>query len=238
MKIRCLIVDDEQLARELLEEYVGKLPNLEIVNKCKNSMEAIECLQEQQIDLMFLDIQMPDLTGVELLKTVNHQPMVIFTTAYSEYAIEGYQLDVVDYLLKPFSFERFVQATNKVMDLLRLKKKGVSQSGQLPDRDNFITVKGDRKIYKIRLKDILYIEGLKEYVSYYTATERIIILQSLKSLEESLPANQFIRIHKSYIVLVNRIRRVESNQILLGDQKLPLGKSYKENVMKKVFNVN
>ena len=236
MKIRCLIVDDEQLARELLEDYVGKLPNLEVVKKCKNSMEALECLQEQKIDLIFLDIQMPDLTGVELLKTMNQNPVVIFTTAYSEYALEGYQLDVVDYLLKPFSFERFVQAINKAVDLLNLRSHPAKlNSGADPGK--FITVKGDRKIYKIRLSDIRYIEGLKEYVSYYTETERIIILQSLKSLEELLPSNQFIRIHKSYIASIERIRSVENNKIVIGDQRLPLGKSYKNEVMKRVFHV-
>ena len=142
-------------------------------------MEAIECLQEQRIDLMFLDIQMPDLTGVELLKSINQQPAVIFTTAYSEYALEGYHLDVVDYLLKPFSFERFVQATNKAVDLIKLKNQESTEISGKSSDSQFITVKGDRKIYKIRLDDILYIEGLKEYVSYYTEKERIIILQSL-----------------------------------------------------------
>lgn len=229
MKYRCIIVDDEQLARTLLEEYIGKYPHLELLAQCKDPVEAMEILQHEPVDIMFLDIQMPELTGVEFVKTLRARPEVIFTTAYPEYALEGYQLDISDYLLKPFSFERFVQAVNKTIDTITLKR-GVSRHG-----DDFIAVHADYKIYKLRLDDIEYIEGLKEYVSYFTSEKRIIALESLKRLEEVLPGDRFIRIHRSYIVPLSKIVAVEGNQVEIGNKKLPIGRSYKDKVMRKIF---
>jgi DNA-binding LytR/AlgR family response regulator len=229
MNYRCIIVDDEKLARTLLEGYISKFPHLELVAQCRNPVEAMDVLQSERIDIMLLDIQMPELTGVEFLKTLKSKPEVIFTTAYSEYAVEGYQLDVSDYLLKPISFERFVQAMNKTIDKIVLKR-GVSRKDE-----DFIAVHADYKIYKLRLSDIEYIEGLKEYVSYFTKDKRIIALESLKRLEDILPEDRFVRIHRSYIVPLEKIRAVEGNQVEIGNKKLPIGRSYKDRVMAKEF---
>ncbi len=234
MSIKCMIVDDEQLARTLLEEYIKKLPQLELAAVCKNPLEAMDVLRHEEVDLMFLDIQMPELTGVEFLKAMHVKPVVIFTTAYSEYALEGYQLDVIDYLVKPFSFERFVKAVNKASELIRLKKLGESEP-PAKVKDDFIVVHADHKIYKIKLKDIKYIEGLKEYVSYFTEEKRIIALESLKKLEEILPADRFMRVHRSYIVPVDRIKTMEGNQLEIGGKMIPVGRSYREEVLKKIF---
>ncbi len=234
MNIRCMIVDDEHLARTLLEEYVKKLPHLELVATCKNPLEAMEVLQHEAVDLMFLDIQMPELTGVEFLKSMRIKPSVIFTTAYSEYALEGYQLDVIDYLVKPFPFERFVKAVNKASELIRLKKMAEEQR-PAQVMDEHIVVHADRKIYKIRLDDIKYIEGLKEYVSYFTEEKRIIALESLKRLEKILPSDRFMRVHRSYIVPFGRIKIMEGNQLEIGGKLIPVGRSYREEVLKRVF---
>lgn len=232
MKYTCLIVDDEQLARNLLETYVTKMPMLELRGKCKNPMEAMAIMQSEQIDLLFLDIQMPELTGVEFIKTMQQKPAIIFTTAYSEYALEGYQLDVIDYLLKPFALERFIKAVNKAVDYLDLKRNITKVPEQKPDS---ILLHADHKIYKVDLDDILYIEGLKEYVSYYTKERRIIVLQSLKSIEDSLRRDKFIRVHRSYIVPVRKIKSLDGNQVQIGDKLIPIGRSYKDDVMKRVF---
>ena len=235
-KFRCIVVDDEELARTLLENFTGRLPYLELVGKCKDPLEAMQLMQEQPVDLMFLDIQMPGLTGVEFLRTLKTKPVVIFTTAYSDYALEGYALDVIDYLLKPFSFERFVQAVNKAVELLQLKAsaaKGRQETGET-DRD-FILVKSEHKIYRLKLDDILYIESMREYVAYHTPAVRILSLQSLKSLEEELPDHRFIRIHKSYIVAISKIETLEGNMVHVGKEKLPIGANYKEAVLSKVF---
>lgn len=234
MNYTCLIVDDEQLARKLLEEFVAKVPMLELKGMCKNPLEAMDILKSEHIDIMFLDIQMPELTGVEFVKTLQQKPAIIFTTAYSEYALEGYELDVIDYLVKPFPLDRFIKAVNKAIEFIDLKKS----AGKI-DRDNmdsnYILLHADHKIYKVNLDDIQYIEGLKEYVSYYTKEKRIIVLQSLKSIEESLPSNKFIRVHRSYIVPISRIKTLDGNQVQIGDKLIPIGRSYKEEVLKRVF---
>ncbi len=231
MRIKCIVVDDEQLARNTLEDFIKKLSGFEFLGQFKNPLEAINFLQDQTIDLMFLDIQMPQLSGVEMLKTLSNKPMVIFTTAYSEYAVEGYQLNAVDYLLKPFTFERFLQAANKAIELLKLK----GDTSKIQQPADYITVNADHKVYKIILDDIMYIEGLREYVSYFTKDERIIALQSLKSLEETLPKNRFLRVHRSYIVPIDKIKTLEGNQLRISDKMIPIGRSYKDLVMKRVF---
>lgn len=231
-KYTCLIVDDEQLARVLLEEYVSKLPGLSLKGMCKNPLEAMEIMRDTHIDILFLDIQMPELTGVEFVKTLRAKPIIIFTTAYADYAVEGYQLDVADYLVKPFSFDRFVLAVNKASGYLDLKAK--AEQGGVRE-EAYILLNADHKIYKVYLGDILYIEGLKEYVSYYTREKRIIVLQSLKAIESELPSDQFMRIHRSYIVPIRKIKSLDGNQVQIGDKLIPIGRSYKEEVMKRVF---
>jgi two-component system, LytTR family, response regulator len=197
-------------------------------------------LNGEPVDLMFLDIQMPGLTGVEFLKSMKTRPLVIFTTAYPDYALEGYALDVVDYLLKPFSFERFVQAVSKAAGLLALLSGQpapplTAGQGQLPAGKDYILVKADYKIYRIRFDDILFIQSMREYVAYHTPKGRILSLNSLKSLEEELPGDRFLRIHKSYIVPVDKIDTLEGNMVHVGKEKLPIGASYREEVMGKVF---
>jgi DNA-binding LytR/AlgR family response regulator len=195
----------------------------------------MEILNNEQIDILLLDIQMPELTGVEFLRSLKNKPTTIFTTAYSEYALEGYELDVVDYLVKPFSLDRFIQAINKATGHIDLKRKAERGNGSPGDQE-FVLLHADHKIYKVKLNEIQYIEGLKEYVSYYTKEKRIIVLQSLKSIEESLPKDRFIRIHRSYIVPIDKIKSLDGNQVQIGDKLIPIGRSYKDEVMKRVFN--
>ncbi|MCD4734406.1 MAG: LytTR family DNA-binding domain-containing protein [Bacteroidales bacterium] len=243
MEINCIIVDDEQYARKLLDGYAAKLPGLNVKALCRNSMEALNVLQKEKIDLMFLDIQMPDLSGVDLLKTLKNKPFVIFTTAYQEYAIEGYTLDVIDYMLKPISFDRFVQGVNKATDHLLLKKKAeengtakILKQSVIPEKD-YINLKADYKIYKVKYQDIFYVEGLKEYVTFYTASRKYIVLESLKNLENKLPAEQFMRVHKSYIVNTTKIESLYGNMIEIGGQEIPIGKSYAGTVKKNLFSL-
>ena len=239
-KINCLIVDDEELARNLVGNYISRLPHLHIVDKCANPFEAIQVLQENQVDLLFLDIQMPELTGIEFLKTLSQKPLVIFTTAYKEYAMDGYELDVVDYLLKPFRFERFLQAVNKAGKLLKTednkKEEEPAPAEQRAEKQkDYILVKSDFKVYRIFYKDLLYIESMKEYVAYHTPEGRTLSLGSLKKLEQDLPPDLFMRIHKSYIANISRIGALEGNMVHLGKKKLPIGTSYKESVLERVF---
>lgn len=226
--IRCAIVDDEELARALLENYAGRLPNLQLVGMCKDPLEALQLLQEQPVDLLFLDIQMPELTGIEFLRSLPQRPLVIFTTAYSEYALEGYELDVLDYLLKPIAFERFVQAVNKAAERLRLL------SNEKEERD-YILVKADHKVHRLRYDDILYVQSMLEYVAFYTPEGRLLSLGSLKGLEEELPKSLFIRVHKSFIVAKKRVTTLEGNTVHIGKEKIPIGASFREEVMRELF---
>lgn len=239
--INCLIVDDEEPARNLIEHYIDKLPHLEVVGKCRNPIEALQYLQNNRVDLIFLDIQMPELTGIEFLKTLSVKPLVIFTTAYKEYALESYELDVVDYLLKPFRFERFLQAINKAGKLLEPQDKvsdipvnPTTQPTENTEKD-YVLVKSEFKVFRIFYSDILYIESMKEYVAFYTEGQRLLSLNSLKKLEQELPSDQFIRIHKSYIAPIHRITALEGNMVHIANKKLPIGASYKEEVLKRVF---
>ena len=231
--LKCLVVDDEELARTLLENYISRLPHLELVAKCANPLEALKVLQEQEVDVIFLDIQMPELTGIEFLKGLSTKPMVIFTTAYSEYALEGYQLDVIDYLLKPFGFERFVQAVNKAIELKKLKANAV-ESTENKEKD-YLLVRADHKIHKLKFDDILYIQSMREYVAYFTPTGKILSLIALKKLEEILPSERFLRIHKSYIVNKEKVTTLEGNMVHLNDVKLPIGNLYKEAALGQIF---
>ena len=233
--IKCMIVDDEQLARNLLEGYVAKTPQLELVASLKNPVEAASLIREKQVDLLFLDIQMPDLMGTDLLKSLPQKPATIFTTAYKEFALEGYELDVIDYLLKPIPFDRFIKAVNKAADSIGQKSEHPKNREAAPLSSEYISLKADHRIYKVRLSNILYIEGLKEYVTYYTTEGKIIVLQSLKHLEVSLPAQQFMRVHKSYIINKDRVKSLYGNQLEIGEKKIPIGQSYKERVLQSLF---
>ncbi len=240
MNINCLIVDDEQLARGLLESYISKIPYLTLKKSCKSALEAIECLQKGDIDLMFLDIQMPDISGIEFLKTLKKKPLVIFTTAYKEFALDGYALDVIDYMLKPISFDRFLQGTNKALEQTKLIKIASDTTNRTEEMDrtyheSHIQLKSNHKIYKVKYHDILYVEGLKEYVSFYTLNRKIVVLESLKRLEEVLPKNKFLRVHKSYIVNFEKVDALYGNQLEIKEKYIPIGKMYLEEVKNKFF---
>lgn len=235
--IRCAIVDDEFLARQYLSDYVSKIPFLELVGDFNSPLKVIDLIKKGKIDLLFLDIQMPDITGLDFLRTLDKQPLVIFTTAYKEYALEGYELNVTDYLLKPFSFERFLKAVNKVSEAIDGKKENpISEQPSPVLYDNYLTIRADRKHYKINYEDLIYIEGQKAYVTFHTTNKKITALASLRELEEKLPVKQFIRIHKSYIVSIKHINTLEGNLIEINKNQLPVGKSYREAV-EKVFGI-
>lgn len=223
MKINCIIVEDEPLARSLLRDYIQKLSFLNLLQECSNPIEAIEVLNSKKVDLLFLDIQMPEITGINFLKVLQNRPFVIFTTAYSQYAIEGYELDVVDYLLKPITFERFLKAVEKLQT--RFKE---SQNNFFPQPINnpipeptFLFVKDGTKMVKVFIDDILYIEGLKDYVSIFTNQQKIVTLQRIKTLEAQLPANRFTRIHNSYIVSLKGIDAIFKEKVQIGGKFLP-----------------
>lgn len=231
--INTIIVDDEPLALDVLETYIEKIPELNLVQKCNNALEANEALKKHDIDLMFLDIQMPQLTGIDFLKTLSNPPVVVFTTAYPNYAIEGFELDALDYLLKPISLERFMKASNKAIDLINLQNQGPAE---ISAGEDFIFVKADKKLIKVNYSDILYIEGLKDYVIIRIAEgKRVITLQTMKSLESKLPQNLFKRIHRSYIVGLTKIEAVLGNMVEVtekGQKKhLPVGKNYREELL-------
>ena len=230
--LNCIIVEDESHASTLLEEYIEKTPFLSLIRTFKNPIEALSFLQQASVDLVFLDIQMPELSGIEFLRILGGKTKVIITSAHTEYAIEGYKHDVVDYLLKPISFDMFFKAAQKVLEATSLS---VNVRASSENNEKFILVKTETKgkMIKVNIKDIYYIEGLKNYVSIYTQTDRIIAHLNIKDLEKKLPATHFLRVHKSYIVSIDKISSIESNQILLKDaiarkNAIPLGVTYRE----------
>jgi len=233
--IKAIIVDDEPLALDVLETYVEQMPEIELVQRCENAFEANEALKNNDIDLMFLDIQMPQLTGIEFIKSLSNPPCVIFTTAYPDYAVEGFELDAIDYLLKPISLERFMKAVNKVSEKIATRQQQDSSSAVDDDGDYFF-VKADKKLVKVDFDDIIYIEGLKDYVIIRQEEGRVITLQTMKSLESRLPSTHFKRIHRSYIANINKIRAVVGNMLEViekGQTKhIPIGKNYREDLLK------
>jgi two-component system, LytTR family, response regulator len=246
-KIRCLALDDEPLALDILANYIQKMPSLTLVATCTEPLEALSLIQQGKVDLLFLDIQMPMLTGIQFLRVMNGKCKTILTTAYSEFALEGYEYDVIDYLLKPISFERFLKSINKTIEQLAVNSNQLAvsilpvlESSQSSDNQivvansqlDFIFVKTEYKIQKVNLSDILYIEGLKDYVSIFTTTERILSLQTMKKMEESLPSNRFVRVHKSYIISLEKIESIERQRITIGKNIIPVGDSFQKDFMK------
>jgi two-component system, LytTR family, response regulator len=231
MKVKCVIVEDEPLARNLLVEYVRKVPTLHLVEACSSAISAIEVLRKNAVDILFLDVQMPELTGISLLKVLQKRPLVILTTAYSEYALEGYELDVVDYLLKPITFERFLRSVDKATLRLQVHRpETVAEvpAVSVPAAQPFVFVKDGTKLVKVVFDDILYVEGLKDYVTIHTKTQKIVSLQRLKTLEDQLPSDKFIRIHNSFIVSLKAIDVVHKNNVQVGNAMLPIGETYKK----------
>jgi DNA-binding LytR/AlgR family response regulator len=227
MKIKCMIIDDEPLAQRVLEKYIASVPSLELISICSNAPEASSYLLQHQVDVMFLDIKMPDLSGVDFLKTLNNPPQVILTTAYSEYALEGYEYAVVDYLLKPISFERFLKAINKI----RIPEADNLRISNIPNPENhFIFLKADQTHLKMRYQDIQYIQGYGNYVKIFTQERKILIADTLTRLEKILPQTLFIRIHKSYIVAIHQIEKISENKITIHNTIIPIGRTYKMKV--------
>jgi len=233
--LKCVIVDDEPPAREILRHYIEQIPALELVGECGNAVHALIMLQQQPVDLIFLDIRMPQLSGTDFLKTLKNSPKVIFTTAFPEYALEGYELDVVDYLLKPIPFERFVKAVNKALLLNGFLKQSGTETNVVepePKNDSFVYFRADRKMVKVMLQDILYIESMKDYIKVVTTKGVVITKQSISSVEAMLPEKQFVRSHRSYIVSVSKIKSFTNELIEIEKTDIPIGKLYRNEVLK------
>ncbi len=231
MKTRCVIIDDEPLAIEALSMLIAKIPSLELTGTCMDALEAVDLLQRQPVDLMFLDIQMPELTGLDLLKTLNKPPNTILTTAYRNYAVEAFDLNVIDYLVKPISFERLLRAVNKYFSLSRpIPPSGVGHDPE--PQSGHIYLRADKKNVRVAFEDILFIEGMKDYVKVFCTSQLIITKLTIGKIEELLPEARFLRIHRSYIVSIEKIRACSSISIEIGDRDLPLGNQYKAAVGK------
>jgi DNA-binding LytR/AlgR family response regulator len=231
--INCLLVDDEPLAIEIIASYLEKVSGFNVVAKCKNAMEAFDVLQKEKIDLMFLDIQMPQLNGIEFVKTLKNPPKIIFTTAYRDYAIEGFELDAMDYLLKPISFGRFIKAINKIQRKPETEpiKPEIENTSTTSNTEPFLYIKMDKRILKVYLDKIIYIESQKDYVRIVTEEQEVVTKQKISYLEDRLPKDNFLRIHRSYIVPTNRITAFSSYNVEIVDLELPIGRSYKQFVM-------
>ena len=229
--INCLVVDDEPIARKGMLEHIRQIDFLNCAAECRSAIEATQHLQAKNIDLIFLDIQMPNLTGIDFLKNLQNPPLVVFTTAYPEYAIEGFELDILDYLLKPISFARFYKAAAKAYDYVSLKTKyDTSHFGE------FFFIKCNQKIEKIKIAEVQYIEGMSNYVIVHTAQKKYVTYLTSKAIEEQLPQNLFIRIHKSFLVSMNAVKTIDGNELQLENITLPISKNYKEEVLAKISN--
>ena len=229
MKLKSLIIEDEPPAQEILSGYIHECVQLELVKICPDALAALDLLREETIDLIFLDINLPRLSGLTFLKTLDRPPMVIFTTAYPEFAVEGFEANAVDYLVKPFSFERFLKAVNKAIEKARYSQ---NQGEILPpdSRQDFILLKSDKKLYKVLLSEILVIEATGDYLKIFCAEKPLIVHGTIAGILGKLPTGDFIRVHKSFIISVNRINYIEGNQIRIGNMFIPIGRSYKEAV--------
>ncbi|MDX2302937.1 MAG: LytTR family DNA-binding domain-containing protein [Microscillaceae bacterium] len=243
MTLHCIAIDDEPLALNLIQKFVSRIPYLKLQGLFEGAYEALNLLKQEQIDLIFLDVNMPDINGVQFLRNLNHPPMVIFTTAYDKYALDGYELNALDYLLKPFSFDRFLKAVDKAYSFKALKeanKPVLPTTAEAPKSDNseYIFVKSEHNLVKIRLSEILYIESLKDYVKIFLEGKRhpLLTLHNLKSIFQLLDPNQFIRVHRSFIVSIDKIDAVRKKRILICEREIPLGELYLEDFQKRVID--
>ncbi len=225
-----LIIDDEPIAHRIIEGYCQKLPYLEKVGNCYDAFEAMQLLNQTQVDLIFLDINMPELSGFELLKSMPDPPATIVTSAYKEFALEGYELDISDYLLKPFSFARFLKAMNKTIGV----KMPTTPTPSVEKRNTHFFIKGDKKIHQIKIEDILFVEAYGNYTKIHLEEEMILSHEKISGLEESLPADEFLRVHKSFIVATKKIKTIEGNRISIEEHKIPIGQTYKNGLMKRI----
>jgi len=232
IRIKCLIVDDEPPAREVIKRYIEQMELLELTAECANAIQAITILQRQPIDLIFLDIRMPQLNGTDFLKTLKNPPKIIFTTAYAEYAVEGYELDAIDYLMKPIRFDRFLKAVNKALPAQDKPAPLKIDSTEEKKEDSFVYFRADRKMVKVFLSEILYIESMKDYIKVVTSQSAIITKQSISSVEAMLPERLFVRTHRSYIVSLDKIKSFTNELIEVSNVSIPVGKLYRNGVMK------
>ncbi len=229
MKIKTIIIDDEPLAHNILEKYISKIAYIELVENCYNAIEAISFLRDHRVDLMFLDIKMPGLTGIQFLKTISNPPKVIITSAFSEYALEGYEYSVSDYLLKPISFERFVKAIHKI-DFPNYNKMSSYLIENIDKDEEFIFLKADKITHKIQFDKIKYIEGCGNYIKVFTDKKMLLVSEKMSEIERKLPKDQFLRIHKSFIISLNFIKEVQSNKVVIEGKNLPIGNTYKRQI--------
>ncbi|MFT5725644.1 MAG: DNA-binding LytR/AlgR family response regulator [Bacteroidia bacterium] len=227
--MKCLIVDDEPLAIDVIKSHLTKYPELELVGTCSNAIQAAEVLKKTQVDLLFLDIQMPEVTGIEFMRSLENPPLVIFTTAYAEYAVEGFELDAIDYLLKPISNERFDKAIQKSKEYFSLKNGNEVDNTEL--EDHYIFVKANQKLIKISYDEIKYVEAFADYVKIYIPEKRIVTLQTMKKMEQKLPADKFCRIHRSFIVGLKHIESYNTSEVGVNGMRLPIGKNFKDGFM-------
>ncbi len=226
--ITCIAIDDEPLALEVIQRFSSKVPALNLLKCFLNPIEAADFLQYRQVDILFLDIQMPDLSGLQFLQSIPQKPLIIFTTAYSQYAIDSYELDAVDYLLKPILFDRFLKAVHKAQKLLLNEKA----EGEFPVKKAYLFIKSDTRFFKVNYEDILFIEGMRDYIAVHIKGKKILTLMSMTKMLAKLPPRNFMRVHKSYIIGLKHIMMVQNNRILIGEREIPISNSYKESFLK------
>ena len=232
MKLNCIIVDDEPLARKVIEQYIEAVPSLRLEAECNTALEALAYLHDHRIDLIFLDIKMPGITGMDMLKTLTNPPLIIITTAYSEYAVEGYEYSVIDYLMKPIPFNRFLKAVNKALD--QLNKISISEELKTEPKESYILVKADKSMHKLSYTEIKYFEGYGNFIKVFTDKKKLLITETLSNMEQKLPSSLFIRVHKSFIVPIMRIREISGNTLRLDDQEIPIGRFFKKGLEEKI----
>lgn len=233
-RYKCIIIEDEPLAQNILKKYIADHPSLELVAICGDALEAEAILSQQTVELIFLDINLPKLSGVNFIKTLLHSPLIIFTTAYPEFAVEGFELSAIDYLLKPFSFARFLKAVNKAFEKLNSTSAQTTNS----NRPSFVFLKADKKIHKVDLDSIFYIEAIGDYMKVVTGSGQLIINETMKKLQEDLPVDSFIRVHKSFIISRNKIKFIEGNYVRVEDKNIPIGATYRSEVLAAIDKKN
>jgi DNA-binding LytR/AlgR family response regulator len=232
MKLKCLIIDDEPIARKVLQEYIEEIDYLELAGQAENPLKAMSILNTQDVDILLLDINMPKINGIDFLKSSRSRASVIITTAYAEYALESYGLDVLDYLVKPIGFDRFLKACNKALEVGELKKLSKASP---PKPDDHFFIKSNSQIEKVYYNDLLYAEAMLNYVMLYTATRKMMVYVTIKSLEEQLPADQFIKVHKSFIINIGKVQRIDGNILNIGNEKITISQSLREKVVAEII---
>jgi len=235
MKIKCVIIDDEPLAIKVVENHLKEFQNFEVINVFNNPLEALDLLETGEVDALFLDINMPKMSGLDFAKTLNSKTNVIITTAYREYAVESFDLNVLDYLVKPIPFNRFLKTINKITQKV-YQQKGI-QKEEVYNNESFIFLKVDKKLVKIKFEDILYIESLKDYIKVFTTTENYLVHKSLTSITEELPENNFIRVHRSYTLAIDKVKSVEGNLVEIGKTRIPIGRKYVNHAKRIILNM-